>query len=232
MNAIIVGCGRTGSLLAQTLEDEGHEVTVIDRSADSFVRLNGFKGNRIMGNGADVEILKQAGIESTDLFASVTEKDNTNLMSAQIAKGIFGVKRVACRVYDARLATIYADLGLDTVSITTIGARMLGNILLGSRIIKRFQLGDGSGVALEIKLGDNMDGKPVSTLNIPGEFKPAAIMRGLKVIIPDDSFIIKTDDHIFGVAMTNKIKTLETLVCPAKCGESTSCLNAEIKGDL
>jgi trk system potassium uptake protein TrkA len=132
MNAIIVGCGRTGSLLAQTLEDEGHEVSVIDRLPESFARLNGFKGDRILGNGADVEVLRQAGIDNADLFAAVTEKDNTNLMSAQIAKGIFGVKRVACRVYDPRLATIYADLGLDTVSITTIGARMLSNILLGS----------------------------------------------------------------------------------------------------
>lgn len=225
MNAIILGCGRTGAELAQNLEAQGINVTIIDNDVEAFSKLENFKGNLKLGNGTDIDVLKSAGIESADLFACVAHEDNTNLMAAQIAKAIFGVKKVACRIYDSRLAAIYSDLGLDTVSITTIGAGMLSNLLMGSRTLKRFQLGDGSGVAIEIKLGQNMDGKTIADLEVPGEFKPAAVVRGLKVIIPDKDFVLNTDDHIFGVAITDKIKQLEQRVCPSKSETGTTSGN-------
>lgn len=209
MNAIILGCGRIGALLAKKMEEEGMNVVVIDRNPDLLSNLKDFKGKAILGNGVDIDVLQAARIEDADIFTSVTDRENTNLMAAQIAKGIFGVKRVACLVHDPRRSSIYSDLGLDTVCITTVGANLISNLLMESKTVKKYQLGDGSGVALEIKIGKEMDGRKIPDLEIEGEFKIASVIRGLKVIIPDDDFTLKADDHIFGVVLTDRIMDLE-----------------------
>lgn len=209
MKAIVLGCGRTGAFLASRLEKEGMQVMVIDRNADSFSALQDFGGNVKLGDGVDIEVLKSAGIKDADVFAAVTDKDNTNLTAAQIAKGIFGVKRVACRLYDPGRASIYSDLGLDTICITSIGVNALSNILLESRTVNKFQLGDGSGIALQIKLGPEMDGRVVGQLESGGLLRISAVIRGLIVMIPDRDFVLKADDHIFGVALTENLPDLE-----------------------
>lgn len=209
MKSIVLGCGRIGSLLAFRLQEEGHEVVVIDKDIQTFSRIENFKGKAILGDGSDIDVLTAAGAGSADMFAATTGKDNTNLMTAQIARAIFGIKRVTSLVYCPRRASIYRDLGLDTISITEIGSRLLLDSLLEARTVRRFQLGDGSGIALEIKLGKELDGKTIRELTIPGEFMISSVIRGLNVIIPDNNFAIKTDDHIFGVVLTTHLKDLE-----------------------
>ena len=209
MKSIVLGCGRIGSLLAFRLQEEGNEVVVIDRDAQALSRMEDFKGKSILGDGSDVDVLSAAGAATADMFAATTGRDNTNLMTAQIARAIFNIKRVTCLVYCPRRASIYRDLGLDTISITEIGSRLLLDSLLEARTVRRFQVGDGSGIALEIKLGKEMDGKTVRELTVPGEFRISSVIRGLNVIVPDDDFAIKTDDHIFGVVLTTRLKDLE-----------------------
>ncbi|MFA5338299.1 MAG: NAD-binding protein [Candidatus Omnitrophota bacterium] len=98
MYVIIVGCGRVGSELAKLLSNEGHDVVVIDKSPSSFDRLGGtFNGITLVGNGFDQDLLKSAGIEKADAFCTVTNGDNTNLISAQVAKKIFNVPKVIAR---------------------------------------------------------------------------------------------------------------------------------------
>lgn len=130
MKAVIMGCGRVGAQLANMLDAEGHDVTVIDMDAASFRRLpSTFKGKAMIGNGIDQDILKKAGIEEADMFAAVTQGDNRNVMAAQIAKHIFNVPKVVCRIYDPIREEIYHSLGLETVSPTTVGARLLKEAL-------------------------------------------------------------------------------------------------------
>ncbi len=87
MNVIILGCGRVGSTLASNMYRDGHNVTIIDRKNDAFSRLSpDYGGKKIVGNGTDNEVLKKAGIEKADSFVAVTNGDNTNIMSVQIAK--------------------------------------------------------------------------------------------------------------------------------------------------
>lgn len=130
MKAVIMGCGRVGAQLANMLDAEGHDVTVIDIDAASFRRLpSTFKGKAMIGNGIDQDILKKAGIEEADTFAAVTQGDNRNVMAAQIAKHIFNVPKVVCRIYDPIREEIYHSLGLETVSPTTVGARLLKEAL-------------------------------------------------------------------------------------------------------
>ncbi len=130
MKVVIVGCGRVGSMLANKLDAQGHQVSIIDTNPDQFRRLRPeFSGLTIAGTGIDVDILKSAGIEEADAFVAVTNGDNTNVMSCQIAKHIFGVPVVLARVYDPIRGDVYHTLGLETVCPTTVMSEMILDIL-------------------------------------------------------------------------------------------------------
>ena len=126
MKVVIMGCGRVGAQLAGLLDRDGHEVTVLDTDAYSFRRLPpDFNGTALLGNSIDQEVLKRAGIEEADAFVAVTQGDNRNVMAAQIAKHIFNVPKVVCRIYDPLRQELYQTLGVDGISPTTIFAQIL-----------------------------------------------------------------------------------------------------------
>jgi trk system potassium uptake protein TrkA len=126
MKVLIMGCGRVGARLASLLDEDGHEVTILDNDVYSFRRLpSTFGGSALFGNGIDQEALKKAGIEEADIFVALTQGDNRNVMSCQIAKHIFNVPRVMCRIYDPLREEMYAALGLETISPTKIFAQLL-----------------------------------------------------------------------------------------------------------
>jgi trk system potassium uptake protein TrkA len=130
MKVVIVGCGRVGSMLANKLDAQGHQVSIIDTNPDQFRRLRpDFGGVSISGTGIDVDVLRGAGIEEADAFVAVTNGDNTNVMSCQIAQHIFGVPVVLARVYDPIRGDVYHTLGLETVCPTTIISNMILDIL-------------------------------------------------------------------------------------------------------
>lgn len=127
MRVVIMGCGRAGSELAVTLDRDGHEVTAIDVNSYQFTRFlpESFGGRKITGNGIDQDVLRKAGIEGADAFVAVTAGDNRNVMASQIAKHIFGVPRVICRIYDPIREQMYHRLGLRTISPTKVMAGLL-----------------------------------------------------------------------------------------------------------
>jgi len=132
MNVVIMGCGRVGAQLAALLEEAGHKVTILDTDTYSFRRLPpSFKGTALVGNGTDEETLKKAGIEEADAFVAVTQGDNRNVMAAQIAKDVFNVPKVVCRIYDPLREELYHTLGLETISPTTVGAQLLRDKVVG-----------------------------------------------------------------------------------------------------
>ena len=121
MNVVIVGCGRVGALIAATLDKAGHTVAIVDMSTLAFERLpDDFKGTAIRGNGTDEEVLRRAGAQDADLFLSLTEGDNRNVMSAQIAAEVFDAKRVVAKINDPLRAEAYAELGIGTICRTTL----------------------------------------------------------------------------------------------------------------
>src|SRR5947208_10858835 len=116
MKLVIVGCGRVGAMAAVALSKAGHQVTVVDVNRRAFDRLGSdFNGEMVLGNGIDEDVLRQAGIESADGFASLTNGDNRNIMAPQIAREIFKVPRVITRIYDPMREDVYRELGLNTV---------------------------------------------------------------------------------------------------------------------
>jgi trk system potassium uptake protein TrkA len=198
-----------GSELAKLLSNEGHNVVVIDRSPVSFERLGGtFNGLTKVGNGFDLELLKQVGIEKADAFCAVTNGDNTNLISAQVAKKIFKVPKVIARVYDPQRAHIYAALGLDIISGTILFAAMLRDKIIESRfssyLIETKDLG-----VIEIEVKNNLVGQTIQDINLPGEFLVVAIRRMQGVILPEPQTILKNKDTLMAVvkvASLDKIK--------------------------
>jgi trk system potassium uptake protein TrkA len=126
MKILIMGCGRVGARLASQLDEDGHEVTILDIETYSFRRLPpSFGGTALYGNGIDEETLKKAGIEDVDVFVAVTQGDNRNVMACQIAKQVFNVPRVVCRIYDPLREEMYSALGLETISPTKIFSQLL-----------------------------------------------------------------------------------------------------------
>ena len=126
MKIIIMGCGRVGARFASLMDEDGHEVTVLDNDTYSFRRLpSSFGGTALFGNGIDEEAQKRAGIEEADVFVALTQGDNRNVMSCQIAKHVFNVPRVMCRIYDPLREEMYSALGLETISPTKVFAQLL-----------------------------------------------------------------------------------------------------------
>jgi trk system potassium uptake protein TrkA len=131
MRVVIMGCGRVGARIAGILDHNGHEVIVIDVDSAAFRRLPpDFKGETLIGTGIDEDILRAAGIEGAHAFVAVSQKDNRNIMAAQIAKYIFNVPEVICRIVDPVREDTYRRLGLTTVCpTTTVSATILDHVI-------------------------------------------------------------------------------------------------------
>jgi len=109
---------------------DGHDVTIVDMQSEAFRRLGPkYKGARIIGDGTDEDVLRRAGIEKADVFFAATQGDNRNIMGAQIAKHVFGVKEVIARIYDPVRADRYRQLGITTLCTTTIMAGLLRDLV-------------------------------------------------------------------------------------------------------
>ena len=133
MNVVIVGCGRVGARIAATLDQAGHRVSVVDLNASQFRRLpQDFAGKSIVGTGIDEDVLKAADIEDADAFFAVTQGDNTNIMSAQIAQTVFEVPQVVARIYDPVREDTYRRMGIHTVCPTTTIASLMLSAIQGT----------------------------------------------------------------------------------------------------
>jgi trk system potassium uptake protein TrkA len=117
VHVVIMGCGRVGSTLARGLEERGHTVAVIDSNPDAFRRLGpSFSGDKVTGYGFDQTVLEAAGISTAGAFAAVSSGDNSNIISARVARETFGIDNVVARIYDPGRAEVYQRLGIPTVA--------------------------------------------------------------------------------------------------------------------
>jgi trk system potassium uptake protein len=209
MYVIIIGCSRVGSELAKLLSQEGHDVVVIDKNQASLDRLgNSFNGVSLVGNGFDINLLKQAGIEKADAFCVVTNGDNTNLIAAQVAKKIFKVPKVIARVYDPQRAHIYKVLGLDILSGTVLFASMIRDKIVESRFTSYLIESKDLGV-IEIEAQKDLVGKTVEQVNVSGEFIVVAVRNLAGVLIPDPKTVVKEKDILMGVVKVSGLDKIK-----------------------
>jgi trk system potassium uptake protein TrkA len=142
MKIVIMGCGRVGAELATILDSEGHQVTVLDIDPDSFAQLPpDFGGSVVVGNGIDQDVLRRVGVAEADAFVAVTPGDNRNVMASQMAKHLFGVRKVLCRIFDPIREEMYHSLGMETISPTRVVAGLLKEAL--ERDPAETSVGDG-----------------------------------------------------------------------------------------
>jgi trk system potassium uptake protein len=130
VKTVIVGCGRVGSVLADSFDRAGHQVIVLDIETKAFDRLPGtFRGAAVRGDGTDEDTLRRAGADSADLFMAMTEGDNRNVMSAQLATEALDARQVIAKINDPLRASAYAELGIATLCRTNLMASAVMDFL-------------------------------------------------------------------------------------------------------
>jgi trk system potassium uptake protein len=135
VHIVVMGCGRVGSSLARNLERVGHSVAIIDQNPAAFRRLGAeFAGDQVTGVGFSRETLHRAGIDRAGAFAAVSSGDNSNIISARVARETFGVAHVVARIYDPKRAEVYERLGIPTVATVPWTAARLLKTLLGDSV--------------------------------------------------------------------------------------------------
>jgi trk system potassium uptake protein TrkA len=118
---VIVGCGRVGAVIAESLDHDGHEVLILDHSTRAFDRLpSDFGGQAIRGDGTDEDVLRRAGAVGADVLLALTEGDNRNVMAAQVAVENLAIPKAMAKVNDPVRAAAYAELGISTICRTTM----------------------------------------------------------------------------------------------------------------
>ena len=144
MKVVVMGCGRVGARISIILTHNGHDVTVIDTDSRAFRRLPAdFGGDTIIGTGIDEDVLRAAGIEQAAAFVAVTNGDNRNIMASQVARLMFKVPEVVCRIYDPVREDTYRRLGLTTVCpTTTVSAQILDHIIGAEDALLRRNAGE------------------------------------------------------------------------------------------
>lgn len=215
MKIIIAGCGRVGATLATKLSLEGHDVSVVDKNPDSFEWLGkNFKGQTVKGMVFDGEALKKAGIERADAFLSVTSGDNSNVVSATIAKDVFRVPKVVARIYDPRRAEIYRKFGIPTVASVTWAANEILTLLTYTSIVRDISLGDGEVQITKAVIPPRLVGRALNELSIPGEISVIAIIRGGKAFIPGSADLFKEHDIAEIAVLTTSMSKLQKMLTP------------------
>ncbi len=198
MHIVIMGCGRVGSTLAHMLEARGHSVAVIDQDADAFRRLGSdFTGQTVTGIGFDRDVLVAAGIERANAFAAVSSGDNSNIISARLARETFGVARVVARIYDPKRAEVYERLGIPTVATVRWTAdRIFRHIVPdGNHEVWRDPT---SAVAIaEVTVHPGWISRPVRVLEEATGARVAYVMRFGIGTLPTPSTLIQDGDQIF-----------------------------------
>ena len=178
VHIVIVGCGRVGSGLGVDLVQQGHTVAIIDRNPKAFRRLPAaWPGATVIGSGFDRDDLDRAGAGRATSLAAVTSGDNTNILTARIARETYEIPNVVARIYDPRRAQIYLRLGIPTVATVSWTIDQVRRRLIPGRQDSEWSDPTGTLSLLERELPDGWAGKRLDELSVPGEASLVAVTR-------------------------------------------------------
>src|SRR5438445_860867 len=179
VHVVVVGCGRVGSELALALERDGHTVAVIDKNRNAFRRLpERFTGRAVLGFGFDRDDLEQAGIREADALAAVTSGDNSNILTARIARETYKIPHVVARIYDPRRAIIYQRLGIPTVATVAWTTDQVLRRLMPERYATEWTDATGTMNMIERALPAAWAGRKLSELDEADRFRVVVLTRG------------------------------------------------------
>lgn len=210
-----MGCGRVGILLTQELVKAGHQVTVIDRNRAAFDRLPpGFEAKQVVGLGFDKDVLEEAGIKEADAFLAVSSGDNSNIVSARVAREHYHVPKVIARIYDPMRAEIYEKLNIPTVSTTRWGVKQMMLMLSFEREEIKDALAGGDLIRLRLPVPAHLVGKAVSSIELAGKILVVGVERGGTGFIPAEGSTFQEGDHAAMVVHKDALETLDDLLAP------------------
>jgi len=218
VHIVIMGCGRVGSTLAQGLEARDHSVAVIDQNPDAFRRLGAdFAGLTVTGVGFDREVLIEAGVERADAFAAVSSGDNSNIISARLARETFGVQRVVARIYDQKRAEVYERLGIPTVATVRWTADRMIRHLVPESVGEIWRDPTSTVSMIEIPVHAEWVSKPISALEDASGARVAYIMRFGIGTLPTPSTVLQDGDQVFMLVTDDMVSSVSavTIAPPA-----------------
>jgi trk system potassium uptake protein TrkA len=195
VHVVIMGCGRVGSTIAHSIEAAGHSVAVVDQSAGAFRRLGpDFHGRQVTGVGFDRDTLIEAGIEEAHAFAAVSSGDNSNIISARVARETFSVANVVARIYDPRRAEVYARLGIPTVATVRWTADEMLRRLIPEGTHSIWSDPSGHVVLAEITYHEQWAGHSVRKVQELSGARVAFVTRYGDAMLVDDSTALQDGD--------------------------------------
>lgn len=209
MHIVVVGCGRVGSELAGMLESSGHTVAVVDKRKEAFRRLpKGFGGYRVVGFGFDRETLAEAGIADAEALAAVTNGDNSNILTARVAREAFGIEHVVARIYDPRRAVIYQRLGIPTVPTVAWTTDQVMRRLLPDQQPADWLDPSGRVSLVERELPPWWAGRPLADLEEPGRFSIGSVSRLGSARVFDGSLVGQEGDILHVIVDNDALEVL------------------------
>lgn len=203
MHVVIMGCGRVGSTLAHIIEDMGLSVAIIDQNPEAFRRLHvQFGGRRVTGVGFDRDVLVGAGIRRADAFAAVSSGDNSNIISARVARETFGVERVVARIYDPRRAEVYQRLGIPTVATVRWTANQMLHRLLPHGSQPLWFDPTGSVALAQVDVDPRWIGEKISRLEEAASTRVPVLTRFGEGVVATPDTVLQEGDIVHVVAPT------------------------------
>jgi trk system potassium uptake protein TrkA len=197
MHVIVVGCGRVGSELAVRLQDHGHTAAVIDKNRNAFRRLpDPWDGLKVVGFGFDRDDLVRAGIDRAEAVAAVTSGDNTNILTARIARETYEVPHVVARIYDPRRAAIYQRLGIATVATVSWTVDQVARRLIPDEVASAWTDPTGAINVVEYPLPEALCGRPIAELGDGERYRPIMITRGSQARLATPGLVGQEGDII------------------------------------
>jgi trk system potassium uptake protein TrkA len=210
MHVIVVGCGRVGSELAVNLDHAGHSVAVIDKNRNAFRRLpERWSGRAVLGFGFDRDHLEQAGVSEASALAAVTSGDNTNILTARIARETYQIPNVVARIYDPRRAVIYQRLGIPTVATVTWTTDQVTRRLFPEQTTTEWTDATGTVSMVERALPDGWAGHRLSALGSPNRFRLVAITRAGQARLAGPDLVGQEGDVLHLTVVKDALDELE-----------------------
>lgn len=199
MNILVIGCGKLGKRLANSLFRYGHTVSVIDRDPDSFKGLDDeFDGLTVSGVPMDIEVMRSAGVESCDAVAAVTDDDNLNITISQIVKEFFGINNIVTRVIDPSREQVFNEFGLKTICETKLSCAAMLAALEKSPRERQVTFGSSTISFFTREIDSIFIGRKINELpNRAGETIIGTLDKSGHVSIDDEQVISSKDKIIY-----------------------------------
>jgi trk system potassium uptake protein TrkA len=214
VHVIVVGCGRVGSGLAISLSAEGHSVAVLDKVPRAFRRLKEWDGPCIVGSGFDRDDLEKAGALHADALAAVTSGDNTNILTARIARETYKIPNVVARIYDPRRAEVYQRLGIPTVATVTWTIDQVRRRLLPDEDVRDWADPTGRLALVERALPDAWAGRPLGDLEQPGRLSLVAVVRAGEPRLDARELVGQEGDVLHLAVLDDALRELDEAMQP------------------